>query len=137
MSVDTIKPFNFLTEFNLETKVKFAELFDELFNANTAPVAGAKVVIHGAVYLDMYDGQPGLAYFTRDSKVSVDVPAFIEVDELKKLALDSFADKLKEYRDDSEAYDCFDGMFSPKNVTIYNLHNEVMFKYDKNDLPKE
>lgn len=115
----------FLQQLNLANKKQAAMVLDEMFGTQFSATVGVRAIIYGSESCDMHDHAPGFAYFTRDAERLVVFLKYIEMPELREIAMAEFHG----YREKCPSDGQYDGMFFPHGIRILNAHNEVVDLY--------
>lgn len=89
------------------------------------PLPGGRIEITGVMTHDMYDGAPGMAYFTRDASQVLDVPCFQTVEEVKAFAMARFIT----HQVAATPSTPYDGMFTPHAISIKDPAGRLLALY--------
>lgn len=115
---------SFLAGCLLEVRIQLAQTFQGL-TGKEVPLAGGRIEITGVMTHDMYDGAPGMAYFTRDTAQVMEVAAYQPLEEVKAFAMARFMTHAAA----STPSDPYDGMFTPHRIAIQDSAGRMLALY--------
>ncbi|TDX23728.1 hypothetical protein DFO67_12445 [Modicisalibacter xianhensis] len=121
----------FLSEQRQSVRVSMASLFDEMFGKNTRLTAGARIVIHGKNYMDMYDHAAGFAFFTQDSDRTVEAMPYTTLSAIRVQAEGVFQSLSRPLSEALEADTVYEGFFSPNTVRIIDGRGRTLDIYER------
>ena len=116
----------FLQQLNLANKMQAVMVLDEMFGTQFSATVGVRAIIYGSESRDMYDHEPGFAFFSRDAERPVAFLKYMEMTELRDIAAAEFQRYREKCPSDGQEYD---GMFFPYGIRILNAHDEVIDLY--------
>lgn len=120
----TVDDKRFLETCRHEVRHQLAQTFCGLTGKDVVTL-GSRIEITGVMTHDMYDGAPGMAYFTRDTAQVMDVPAYQTLEEVKAFAMAWFMTHAAA----STPSDPYDGMFTPHAISIKDPEGRVLALY--------
>jgi hypothetical protein len=121
----------FLRDEKLRVRAALAATFDEAFDKATRHLVGARIIVDGNTYADMYDHAPGYAFFTRESNRTADVAPFTSMHEVKALA-EKFYEELQERMAEAHEADAiYEGLFCPTTMRVVNREGKTLELFER------